>query len=161
MKRIQLLIALPSILLLCVSVLLTGCASEVTDDPPLTPPDNIEEIIDALNHAKAISEKPVCVIANTIPGKGVKFMEGKYEWHGKPPKAEEAKKKAAEEKKAADEAKAAAQSSEVPSAPSGEAEKPAETEAENTANQEESSAAEAKPAQSKPAPTRKPAASRA
>jgi transketolase len=51
---------------------------------------NIAEIISALNRAKAIVEKPVCIIAHTIPGKGVKFMEGDYEWHGKPPKGEEA-----------------------------------------------------------------------
>ena len=52
---------------------------------------NIEEIIDACNKAKAIVERPVCIIAHTIPGKGVKFMEGKYEWHGKPPKSAEAR----------------------------------------------------------------------
>lgn len=53
---------------------------------------NIEEIIDACNRAKAIQEKPVLIIANTIPGKGVDFMENKFEWHGKPPKEDEAKK---------------------------------------------------------------------
>ncbi|MAG28557.1 transketolase [bacterium] len=52
---------------------------------------NIEEVIDACNKAKAIVERPVCIIAHTIPGKGVKFMEGKYEWHGKPPKSDEAR----------------------------------------------------------------------
>ena len=52
---------------------------------------NIEEVIDACNKAKAIVERPVCIIAHTIPGKGVKFMEGKYEWHGKPPEGAEAR----------------------------------------------------------------------
>jgi transketolase len=52
---------------------------------------NIEAIIDACNEAKAIYEKPVCVIAHTIPGKGVDFMEFDFTWHGKPPKPEEAK----------------------------------------------------------------------
>lgn len=52
---------------------------------------NIREIIDACNEAKAIYEKPTVIIAHTIPGKGVDFMEGKFEWHGKPPKPEEAK----------------------------------------------------------------------
>lgn len=52
---------------------------------------NISEIIDACNQAKAIYEKPTCIIAHTIPGKGVDFMEYKYEWHGKPPNKEEAK----------------------------------------------------------------------
>ena len=52
---------------------------------------NIEEIIDACSQAKATQEKPTCIIAHTIPGKGVSFMENKFEWHGKPPKPEEAK----------------------------------------------------------------------
>lgn len=52
---------------------------------------NIEEIIDACNLAKAIYEKPVMIIAHTIPGKGVDFMEFDYTWHGKPPKPDEAK----------------------------------------------------------------------
>ena len=51
---------------------------------------NIEEVIDAANHAKAIAENPTVVICHTIPGKGVEFMEGKYEWHGKPPNVAEA-----------------------------------------------------------------------
>ena len=51
---------------------------------------NIEEIIDACSQAKATQEKPTCIIAHTIPGKGVRFMENKFEWHGKPPKPEEA-----------------------------------------------------------------------
>ncbi|MDP4007545.1 MAG: transketolase [bacterium] len=53
---------------------------------------NIEQIIDACGMAKAIQEKPTLIIANTIPGKGVSFMENKFEWHGKPPTSEEAKK---------------------------------------------------------------------
>lgn len=53
---------------------------------------NIEEIIDAVGHAKAVYEKPTVIIAHTIPGKGVSFMENLPEWHGKPPKPEEAKK---------------------------------------------------------------------
>ena len=52
---------------------------------------NIEAIIDACNEAKAIFEKPVCIIAHTIPGKGVDFMEFDFAWHGKPPGREEAK----------------------------------------------------------------------
>lgn len=52
---------------------------------------NIEQIIDACNEAKAIHEKPTLVICHTIPGKGVSFMENKFEWHGKAPKAEEAR----------------------------------------------------------------------
>lgn len=52
---------------------------------------NFEEIINACNTAKAITEKPVMIIAHTIPGKGVDFMEYNYRWHGKPPNPEEAK----------------------------------------------------------------------
>lgn len=57
---------------------------------------NIEEVIDACNQAKAIHQKPTVIIAHTIPGKGVSFMENKFEWHGKPPKADEAKQALAE-----------------------------------------------------------------
>jgi len=53
---------------------------------------NMKEIIDAVNHAKAVYEKPTVIIAHTIPGKGVSFMENLPEWHGKPPKPDEAKK---------------------------------------------------------------------
>ena len=52
---------------------------------------NIQQVIDACSEAKSILEKPTAIIAHAIPGKGVDFMETKYEWHGKPPNAEEAK----------------------------------------------------------------------
>ena len=52
---------------------------------------NIEQIVDAVNTAKAVREKPSLVILHTIPGKGVDFMEYDFNWHGKPPKPEEAK----------------------------------------------------------------------
>ena len=51
---------------------------------------NMEEFIGAVFEAKAVYEKPTIIIAHTIPGKGVDFMERKYEWHGKPPNKEEA-----------------------------------------------------------------------
>lgn len=51
---------------------------------------NIEEIIDACNQAKSITEKPTCILAHTIPGRGVDFMENEYEWHGKSPNREQA-----------------------------------------------------------------------
>jgi transketolase len=53
---------------------------------------NIEEIVDSVNKAKAIYEKPVCIIAHTIPGKGIEEMEFDFKWHGKPPKGEEGEK---------------------------------------------------------------------
>lgn len=46
---------------------------------------NIPEIINSLNKAKAIFENPTVIIAHTIPGKGVDFMEQDFAWHGKPP----------------------------------------------------------------------------
>ena len=46
----------------------------------------------ALNEAHSIFEKPTVIIAHTIPGKDVSFMEFDYEWHGKPPNKEEAHK---------------------------------------------------------------------
>ncbi len=53
---------------------------------------NIEQFIDAVNEARAIYEKPTVIIAHTIPGKGVSFMENDYLWHGKPPTKEEAER---------------------------------------------------------------------
>ncbi|HBC73136.1 transketolase [Candidatus Amesbacteria bacterium RIFOXYB1_FULL_47_13] len=50
---------------------------------------NIREITDAIEKAKTIRENPTVIIAHTIPGKGVEFMEGDFTWHGKPPKPEE------------------------------------------------------------------------
>ena len=44
---------------------------------------NLQEIIDAFDVARNIKDKPVCIIAKTIKGKGVSFMENKVEWHGK------------------------------------------------------------------------------
>jgi len=52
---------------------------------------DISEFVSAVNEAKAIYEKPTAIIAHTIPGKGVSFMENKFEWHGKPPTPEEGK----------------------------------------------------------------------
>ena len=52
---------------------------------------NVEAIIDAASMARAIVEKPVMIIAHTIPGKGVEFMEYDFHWHGAPPNHEQAK----------------------------------------------------------------------
>lgn len=52
---------------------------------------NIRGIVDALQAAKSFREKPTCIIAHTIPGKGVNFMENDFTWHGKPPNDKEAK----------------------------------------------------------------------
>lgn len=53
--------------------------------------NDIEAVIDTVNMAKAIVEKPVCILAHTIPGKGVDFMEYDFHWHGVAPNAEQAK----------------------------------------------------------------------
>jgi transketolase len=53
--------------------------------------NDIDAVIDACAEAKAIENKPVMIIAHTIPGKGVDFMEYDFAWHGKPPNHEEAK----------------------------------------------------------------------
>ncbi len=50
---------------------------------------NIQEIIDAFDVAKNIKDKPTCIIAKTVKGKGVSFMENKAEWHGKAPNEEQ------------------------------------------------------------------------
>ncbi len=54
--------------------------------------NNIREFIDSVRQARAILEKPTVIIAHTIPGKGVSFMEKDFTWHGKPPSKEEAAK---------------------------------------------------------------------
>ena len=52
---------------------------------------NIEAFVDAVNEAKATYEKPTVIIAHTIAGKGVDFMENDYHWHSKKFSKEEAK----------------------------------------------------------------------
>jgi len=46
---------------------------------------NMDAIINACQLAKAVVERPVVIIAHTIPGKGVDYMEYDYHWHGNPP----------------------------------------------------------------------------
>lgn len=53
---------------------------------------NIEEFVDAVSEARAIFEKPTVIIAHTIPGKGVDFMEEDVAWHGKAPSKQEAER---------------------------------------------------------------------
>lgn len=54
--------------------------------------NDMEQIIGACNQARAIYERPTCIIAHTIPGIGVDFMEWDYRWHGKSPDKEQAAK---------------------------------------------------------------------
>lgn len=44
---------------------------------------NFTEIIDAFSSSVLNQRKPIVIIAHTTPGKGVSFMENKFEWHGK------------------------------------------------------------------------------
>lgn len=53
--------------------------------------NNIESVVDACSMARAIVEKPVMIIAHTIPGRGVDFMEYDYHWHGAPPNSQQAR----------------------------------------------------------------------
>jgi transketolase len=54
------------------------------------------KIFAALDEARATNGKPTMIIAHTVKGKGVSFMEGQCEWHGKSPKQEERDKAMAE-----------------------------------------------------------------
>ncbi|MBI2589564.1 transketolase [Candidatus Berkelbacteria bacterium] len=53
---------------------------------------NIKAIIDSVNQARSTFEQPTLILAHTIPGKGVSFMEQRFEWHGKSPNKIEAQK---------------------------------------------------------------------
>ncbi len=52
---------------------------------------NMKQIVDALDKATEAKGKPTIIIASTVKGKGVSYMEGKSEWHGKVPGDEEFK----------------------------------------------------------------------
>jgi len=51
---------------------------------------NMEEVVSALEEAKTVKGKPTIIIAHTIKGKGVSFMENVAVWHGKAPSDEQA-----------------------------------------------------------------------
>ena len=51
---------------------------------------DVVQIIAAIEAAQAVREQPSMIIAHTVPGRGVDFMEGDYRWHGKVPNAEQA-----------------------------------------------------------------------
>ena len=50
---------------------------------------DMDALLLALNSAKACDDAPVCVLAHTVKGKGVSFMEGQAGWHGKAPNKEQ------------------------------------------------------------------------
>ncbi len=86
-------------------VQLLGPVSEIMEVSPLTDKwrafgwevievdgHNVPQIIESLEKTKKIKNKPSIIIAHTIKGKGVSFMEGKASWHGKAPNKEEMEK---------------------------------------------------------------------
>ena len=50
---------------------------------------DIEQILNALSEAKTVKGKPTAIVAKTIKGKGVSFMEDQASWHGKAPNEEQ------------------------------------------------------------------------
>ena len=53
--------------------------------------NNAQMVVDACMEAAAIYEKPTVIIAHTIPGMGVGYMQNRYEWHGNPPGTQDVK----------------------------------------------------------------------
>ena len=53
--------------------------------------NNVESVVDACAMARAVTNQPSVIIAHTIPGKGVDFMEYDYHWHGMSPNSEQAR----------------------------------------------------------------------
>jgi len=53
---------------------------------------HLQQIFKAIDEAKNTKGKPTIIIAKTIKGKGVSFMENQVGWHGKAPSKEEAEK---------------------------------------------------------------------
>jgi transketolase len=64
--------------------------------------NDMGDLVETLEKALATPGKPHVVIANTVPGKGVSFMEDDYLWHGKPPSRPEAERALLELRAAAD-----------------------------------------------------------
>lgn len=54
--------------------------------------NDVVDVIRALEEAQGVAQKPVCIVAHTVPGKGVSFMEGSYLWHSQPFKPGEAER---------------------------------------------------------------------
>ncbi len=57
---------------------------------------DMQDLTDALRRVPMPSSKPSCVIAQTVKGRGISFMENRAEWHHKVPNAEQRKQAAAE-----------------------------------------------------------------
>jgi transketolase len=51
--------------------------------------NDMAAFVETAERARAVKGKPQVIVANTVPGKGVSYMEGDYTWHGKPPNNEQ------------------------------------------------------------------------
>ena len=49
----------------------------------------MQALLDAYDKAMAVEDKPVCIVAKTVKGKGVSFMENQAGWHGEAPNDEQ------------------------------------------------------------------------
>lgn len=52
--------------------------------------NDVAQFIETVDRAKKAEGAPSVIVAHTVPGKGVSYMEGDYLWHGKPPNKEQA-----------------------------------------------------------------------
>jgi len=50
---------------------------------------DFDEILNAFKKAKECKNKPTAIVAKTIKGKGISFMENQVGWHGKAPNQEQ------------------------------------------------------------------------
>jgi transketolase len=57
---------------------------------------NMDQVVSALEEAKTVTGKPTMIVAHTVKGKGVSFMENVAAWHGKAPSAEQMEQALAE-----------------------------------------------------------------
>ncbi|EQD72891.1 Transketolase [mine drainage metagenome] len=57
---------------------------------------NMREILEALAQARSTRDRPTAIVAHTVKGKGVSFMENQHSWHGKAPSRAEAERALAE-----------------------------------------------------------------
>jgi transketolase len=57
---------------------------------------SIRELVDTIGQATQVKGRPQLIVARTVKGKGVSFMEGRYTWHAKAPTSEELEKALAE-----------------------------------------------------------------
>ena len=68
---------------------------------------DVPHVLDALHQAEAVVDKPTLILAHTVKGKGVSFMEGSTSWHGRPPNKDEYAKAMVEVDEAIEKARAA------------------------------------------------------